>query len=256
MPTINRDGVDIYYTTRGDGPALLLTHGYSATSAMWEGQLEAFSDRFTVIAWDMRGHGSSGSPRDDAAYSEALTVEDMAAILDHLGFEEAVIGGLSLGGYMSLAFHATFPQRVRALLIIDCGPGYRKDEPRQAWNEMALQRAADIEARGLAALGDGSAERTTAVHTDPMGLVYAARHMLTQEDARVLESLPDIKVPALVVAGAEDAPFLAATDYMAAKIQDAEKLIVANAGHAVNIDQPDAFNAGVRKFLDARRLAE
>ena len=244
MPQIDRDGVRIHYETRGSGPALLLTHGYSATGEMWAGQLDALSDDHTVIAWDMRGHGQSDSPRDDSLYSEALTIDDMAAILDATGFTSAVVGGLSLGGYMSLAFNATHPERVRGLLIIDCGPGYKRDDARAAWNETAFERARDIERDGAAALTGASA-----THADIVGLAYAARNMLTQHTPRVIESLPGITVPTLVVAGADDEPFLAATDYMAAKIPGAEKLIIPDAGHAVNMDQPQAFNAGIRAFL-------
>jgi pimeloyl-ACP methyl ester carboxylesterase len=78
--------------------------------------------------------------------------------------------------------------------------------------------------------------------------------MLTQHSPRVIESLPDIAVPAIVLAGAEDEPFLAATDYMAAKIPGAEKVIVPDAGHAVNLDQPLAFNEAIRTFLKANDL--
>ncbi len=254
VASINRAGVEIYFEARGTGPAILLTHGYSATSKMWAGQLDALSDTHTVVAWDMRGHGQSDSPADDALYSEALTVGDMAAILDHLGFDSAIVGGLSLGGYMSLAFHATYPERVQGLLIIDCGPGYRKDAPREVWNQTAYQRAADIERLGIEALAGGSAERASATHKDINGLVYAARNMLTQHNDRVISSLPNIRVPALVVAGANDEPFLVATDYMARKISGAAKLIIADAGHAVNMDQPAAFNAGVQAFLTEHRL--
>ena len=249
MPYLDRDGVKIYFETHGSGPALMLTHGFSATARMWDSQIDALSANHTLVLWDMRGHGSSDAPRDDACYSEALTVDDMAALLDEVGADTAIVGGLSLGGYMSLAFHATYPQRVKALLIIDCGPGYKKDAPRQAWNETALQRADDIAAHGLAALQGGSAERASAVHKDLQGLVYAARHMLTQKNSRVIESLPHVAVPSLVIAGADDEPFLAATDYMAAKIPGAEKLIISDAGHAVNMDQPQAFNRGVADFL-------
>src|SRR4051794_22515070 len=104
MSTLNRDGVDIYYEVHGRGPPLLLTHGYSSTSAMWQGQIEALSKDHTLILWDMRGHGKSDYPEDPAAYSEALTGGDMAALLDDAGAATAIIGGLSLGGYMSLAF--------------------------------------------------------------------------------------------------------------------------------------------------------
>src|SRR4030081_1424596 len=132
MPNINRDGVKIYYEVRGDGPPLLLTHGYSSTSAMWQGQVDALSKQHKLILWDMRGHGQSDYPDDPSAYSEALTVGDMAAILDAIGTERAIIGGLSLGGYMSLAFYRPYPHRARALLIIDTGPGFKKDDAREA----------------------------------------------------------------------------------------------------------------------------
>src|SRR5690349_24889292 len=122
MPVINRDGVKIYYEVHGEGPPLLLTHGYSSTSAMWRGQVDALAKDHTLVLWDMRGHGQSDYPDDLKAYSEALTVGDMAAILDAIGAQRAIIGGLSLGGYMSLAFTRAYPQRVRALLIIDTGP--------------------------------------------------------------------------------------------------------------------------------------
>ncbi len=82
MPKLNRDGVNIYYEVHGSGPPLLLTHGYSSTSGMWQGQIEALSKHHELVLWDMRGHGQSDYPNDPTAYSEALTVGDMAALLD------------------------------------------------------------------------------------------------------------------------------------------------------------------------------
>ena len=140
MPKLKRDGVELYYEVHGDGPPVLLTHGYSSSSHMWEGQVAAFSKHFKLITWDMRGHGHSGYPDDLGAYTEAATVADMAAILDAVGAKRAVIGGLSLGGYMSLAFHLAHPERTQALLIIDTGPGYKKDEPRAGWNATSIAR--------------------------------------------------------------------------------------------------------------------
>src|SRR5439155_108760 len=88
-------------------------------------------------------------PEDPAAYSEARTVADMAALLGHYGIERAVIGGLSLGGYMSLGFHLTHPQMVRALMLFATGPGFRNGEARQAWNARAQHRAGDNSVAGL-----------------------------------------------------------------------------------------------------------
>jgi len=250
MPKIDRDGVNIYYEVHGRGPALLLTHGYSSTSAMWEGQIEALSKHHTLVLWDMRGHGQSDYPDDSSAYSEALTVADMAALLDAIGAQTAIVGGLSLGGYMSLAFYRAHPDRARALLIIDTGPGFKKDDAREAWNKRARETGDRFEREGLAVLKSGSRERSTVTHRDASGLARAARGMLTQRDARVIESLPDIKVPSLVVVGADDTPFIAASDYMAAKIPGAKKAVIPSAGHAVNIDQPQAFIEAVLPFLD------
>jgi pimeloyl-ACP methyl ester carboxylesterase len=254
MPELNRDGVKLYYEVHGSGPVILLTHGYSATSQMWAGQAEALSRGHTLVTWDMRGHGQSDYPADPEAYSEAATVADMAAILDAVGAPEAVIGGLSLGGYMSLAFHLAHPERTRALLIIDTGPGYKKDEARDGWNRNALATADRYEREGLGNLARGSVEMRTSRHRDAAGLALAARGMLTQKDARVISSLPSISVPAIVVVGANDTPFLAASDYMASKIPGAQKVVIPDAGHAANIDQPAAVNAAIVDFLQAKGL--
>lgn len=249
MPMLDRDGVKIHYEVAGDGPALLLTHGYSATGEMWQGQLTTLSPHFKVITWDMRGHGASDYPQDQAAYSEEATVADMAALLDAVGAEQAIIGGLSLGGYMSLAFHRAHPQRTRALLIIDTGPGYKNDQAREGWNANAIRRAERLETDGLGDVSKASAEVRQARHRDATGLARAARGMLTQRDARVIESLPGVAVPSVVIVGAQDTPFLAASDYMAAKIPGAKKIVVEGAGHSVNIDKPEAFNAALMGFL-------
>jgi pimeloyl-ACP methyl ester carboxylesterase len=254
MPMLDRDGVKIHYEVAGDGPALILTHGYSSTGEMWAGQIAPLAEHFKVITWDMRGHGRSDYPQDQGQYSEAATVEDMAALLDTVDAPQAIVGGLSLGGYMGLAFHATHPERTRALLIIDTGPGYKNDQARDGWNANAIARAERYDAQGLPDLAKASAEVRLARHRDATGLARAARGMLTQKNARVIESLPTVKVPAIVIVGANDTPFRAASDYMAAKIPGAKKVVIPDAGHSANIDQPQAFNAALLGFLKEARL--
>ena len=235
MARLDRNGVGIHYEVHGQGgPAILLSHGYSATCRMWDGQIAALKDRFRVI--------------DPTLYSEAMTVEDMAAILHACGETRAVIGGLSLGGYMTLAFHLRHRATCRALMLFDTGPGFRKDEARDAWNKYARQRADDLEARGYAALGSSDEVRMSQ-HRTPLGLAGAARGMLAQENAGVIASLDSIAVPTLVLVGANDTNFLAATDYMAGKIPGARKVIIPDAGHASNLHQPAAFNAAIEGFL-------
>ncbi len=202
MPYLNRDGVNIYYEQRGKGPTVLLSHGYSASARMWAGQMEALSSRYHIIAWDMRGHDRSDSPDNPELYSHDLTVADMTAILDACGAKRAVIAGLSLGGFMSLAFNLARSERVAALMLFDTGPGYKKTAPRDEWNKMTGSMAKALETKGLAAIG-ASAEVTLAQHRSAQGLAHAARGMLAQSDGRVIESLPSIKVPTLGARGRE-----------------------------------------------------
>lgn len=253
MHTLDNNGVKLHYEVHGRGPVLLLSHGFSATARMWDGQIDALSRDHTLVLWDMRGHGASDYPANPAAYSEDATVADMAAILDAVGAKTAIIGGLSLGGYMSLAFHLRHPERCRALLIIDTGPGFKNDQARDAWNARSLDTAARFDAEGLAPLATGTAERANSRHRDASGLAHAARGMLTQRDAGVINSLPGIKVPSLVLVGSRDTAFLIATDYMAAKIAGSTKVVIDDAGHAANIDQPAAFNQAVLAFLATLR---
>jgi pimeloyl-ACP methyl ester carboxylesterase len=252
MSILNREGVNIFYEVDGvdgDRPPVLLTHGYSATSEMWRPNLEALRARRRVITWDIRGHGRSDSPEDQALYSSELSVGDMEALLDATGSKKAVVGGLSLGGYLSLAFHLRHPERVAALMLFDTGPGFKRDEPREAWNRTAEATAAAYETRGLEALPNRP-EVSRSTHRGAAGLAKAARGILVQYDARVIESLSRIDVPVLVVVGALDTPFLAASDYMASKVPGAIKAVIPDAGHSSNIDQPEAFNRIVLDFLD------
>lgn len=245
------DGVALAYQVhnpQGSGVPLLLTHGFGATAGMWGPNIDALSADRPVIVWDQRGHGSSDAPDDLDRYSEQISVADMAAILDAAGADRAVVGGMSLGGYLSLAFHLAHPQRVAALVLVDTGPGFRNDEAREKWNAWVERRAQNLERGETPA--DMSAELAQAVHEHPEGLPRAARRVMAQKDARVISSLDSITVPTLVVVGADDTDFLAGAEYMDRKIPNSRKVVIENAGHAANMDQPEAFNTAVRELLE------
>ncbi len=241
MSNLDRpDGTRIWYQKVGPaagGPALplVLSHGFGATAEMWLPNVAALSAGREVVTWDLRGHGQTQSPLDQGLYTAAACVEDLAALLDETGFERAVIGGLSLGGYLSLAFYRKYPERVAALVLADTGPGFRKDEARQQWNDRANAQADRLEKAG-----DEASAR----------LALAARGMLAQADASVIDSLPQVSVPTLVVVGADDTAFLGAASYLTAKIDGAVQVTLDGAGHMANIDAREAFNHEVVNFLE------
>jgi pimeloyl-ACP methyl ester carboxylesterase len=244
MPYLERDGVRLFYESYGSGGLpVLLSHGFGSSSRMWEPNVAALSADRQVIAWDLRGHGQTDCPPEQE-HSAAASLDDMAALIDSIGAQRAVLCGLSLGGYLSLSFCRAHPERVAALVLCDTGPGFRNDEARQRWNDRAMAQAARIERDGLGALGtDGQ------FHTDAAGVARAARGILTQQDASVIDSLPSIDVPVLVVVGSQDTAFLGAASYMTAKIPAARQVLIEGAGHVSNVDAPEQFNEAVTGFL-------
>jgi len=246
---LDRGGVRIQYEVAGSGPAILLTHGFGASSRMFSGNVDALAKDNTVLTWDLRGHGASDYPADPEAYSAPLTLEDMAGVLDAAGVDHAVLLGHSLGGYLSLEFRLRFPERAAGLVLVGTGPGFRNDEARAGWNRFAEKTAERLAERGLDALAK-SDELSPGEHRDALGLVHAARGILPQRDASVIDSLPSVPVPTLVVVGADDKTFLAGSQYVAAKVPDAELEVVEGARHAPNVSHAELFNERVRAFLD------
>jgi pimeloyl-ACP methyl ester carboxylesterase len=250
VPFLDRGSLSIHYDVYGeasDRPPLLLSHGFSAGGEMWERNVGPLCRDRQVLSWDMRGHARSDSPASAAEYGVERSVEDMLMLLEVLQVSRAVLCGMSLGGFLSLAFHAHHPQRVAALILVGTGPGFRREESRREWNAFAERTAAGLERDGLAAL---PSSREAARHSNALGLAHTARLVIAQRDAHVIDSLGGIAVPTLVVVGALDANFLSAAEYMAAKIPGARKVVLGGVGHAANIEAAGAFNAAVRHFLE------
>jgi pimeloyl-ACP methyl ester carboxylesterase len=256
MHTLRRHGPDIAYDISGSragrGSMLLLTHGFCATSRMFDPNVAALAVDNLVITWDLPGHGASGAPDDPSLYSVALVLAQMIALLDHMDVPRATLVGHSLGGFLSLEFAMAHPDRVEALILVDTGPGFRRDEGRDDWNAMAERYAKSLTERGLDGIPVGP-ELSPGGHRSAAGLAHFARNVLTQRDASVLNGLPSIGVPTLVIVGSEDAAFLSGSEYMAAKIPMARLVVIPGAGHAPNIDQPDVFDRCVQEFVAANR---
>jgi len=202
----------VHVERRGQGPAIVFVHGMGVSSESWAAQMAALEDRFTVVAFDLLGHGKSPVPEDPSLYSRDGALEDLDAVLAELD-EKPVLVGHSLGGYLSLAYVATRPDAVRGLVVMATGPGYRDAEKREAWNARSRRNA------------------------HRFGVEPQVAGLNLQQDALVMESLPDIHVPTLALAGtADDEAYSRSAQYLARKMPNARYVEIEGGGHLMHED--------------------
>jgi pimeloyl-ACP methyl ester carboxylesterase len=151
MPSVQAsDGAEICYRAVGEGTPLILSTASFSSLLHWSGQEQALSRRYRLVTWDYRGHGHSEAPVEPERYSLAQVVDDLRAVHDAAaGGEPAFVGGLSIGGLVSLSYYLAHPERVRALLLFNTGPGFKNPEALAQWNEMLEKAATKMETVGL-----------------------------------------------------------------------------------------------------------
>ena len=256
---INR--IRLHYVQAGQGVPLLMVHGYPLDHALWQPQLDGMSDIAQVIAPDLRGFGQSDAP--EGVYTMDTHADDLAALLDVLKIERAVVCGLSMGGYIALAFWRKYASRVCGLILVDTRAGADSLAARQTRLDMVeLVKGHGSAAAAKAMLPRLLAESTRQSHPEqvesirammlrqsPTGIIGAQLGMAERPDSTPL--LPTINVPTLCIFGAEDVitPVEPEGKSMAAAIPGAKLVVIPNAGHLSNLEQPEAFNAAVREFL-------
>lgn len=249
----------IHYERRGNGPGLLLLHGIGSNSRSFRHQLADLSDSWTVVSWDAPGYGRSDDP------AKPFSLEDLADravdVLDEVEHEHAHVLGVSMGGVIAqLVFHR-HRQRVRSLILADTNPGggALPEPERSARVHQRLESLETLGARGMAEqraphlLRPAASPALLAEVTDIMAEVRpagyrAAAVALGQTDLTPL--LGAIDVPTLVIHGEQDSVVPAETGRMLAEaIPGARLVLIPDAGHVSNQEQPAAFNAAVRQFL-------
>ena len=266
------DGVRLYAERHpedgsGSGLPIVFSCAYSTTHANWRSQVEPLvAAGHRVALWDYRGHGRSDVPLDSAAYTIDQVVSDLARIVDWVaGDERCVLAGLSFGGLASLHFALAHSERVAGLVLADSGPGFKNPEAAAEWKRRSEKTADYLEARGMEAFVTGKAAPTCIGRDpelpaariaadgiraqDPAGVARFGRHVAGLAPP-VIDALPEIKAPALVVVGAEDKAYLRAAEVMAAKLPQSRYELIEGAGHIVNIEATDTFNGLVLKFLE------
>ncbi len=249
---LERPGARLAYEVAGDGPAMVLIHGFGLDMRMWDPQVGALAARFLVVRYDCRGFGASG-PLDPAVpYTHA---GDLIALLDHLDVGEAVLAGLSFGGRVALQAALAAPDRVRGLALLDAVLDGVPWDPKsaEALDEVTLRvRAAGVLAGREAWLAHplfaAARERPDlAAALAAMVAGYPGQHWLGQdphrETRRPLDLLEAVAGPALVAVGERDVPgFREMSAVLARRIPGAAYHVVAGAGHMVNMEQPAVIN--------------
>ena len=256
-----KDPGTLAYTSRGAGkPALLLVHGYPLDRSMWEPQLSGLENVAHVIAPDLRGFGES------PAAGEMVTMDehawDLARVLGAVSETQAVVCGLSMGGYVAMAFAARYPSAVRGLILANTRSGADSDAAREA-RRGAIEKA---RTEGVGAIADGMlpkmlTDATRAARPDlaakvrammarqPVGGVAAALRGMMERPDRT-SWLPSIAVPTLVITSDADV-LIPQTESaaMAQAIPRSKLVVIPGAAHLSNLENADAFNKAVRDFL-------
>lgn len=244
----------------GEGLPVVLLHAFPLNRAMWAPQREALSGKFRLVTPDLRGFGQSGIGEGESTME--LLADDVHALLLELRLDRVVLGGLSMGGYVTFAFYRKFPRAVQGLILADTRAQADSEEARQGRFEIASL----AEREGVTAvtehllpklLGESTLEgkpevvervRAMILEAPPAGVARALRGMAARPDSTPL--LGQIQCPALVLVGAEDklAP-LAEAESMARAIPLARFETIPAAGHLSNLEQPVAFSAALENFL-------
>jgi 3-oxoadipate enol-lactonase len=254
-------GARLAYQVIGDGPAVVLVHGFGLDMRMWDRQAAHLAARFRVIRYDCRGFGASGPFDPAVAYNHA---GDLFALLDHLGIGRAVLAGLSFGGRVVLQAALAAPHRVRGLVMMDAVvDGVPWDRESLA----ALRLTGEIaQAHGLLAgraawlahpLFAGARTRPeVSERLAAMVAAYPGQHWIGHDPHEesgppLTQALGELAVPVLVLAGEHDVPgFREMSAVLARRIPGAAHHVVAGAGHMINMEQPAAVNDALTRFLD------
>ena len=261
--TITVGDVQLSYRDTGTGPVLVFLHAFPLNQSMWDEQLAEFSADHRVVTFDWRGFGGSSLGSRESRME--VFADDLNGLLDSLDIDKAVICGLSMGGYATLAFMRNHPERASSLILADTRAGSDTEEARANRAKMAAKArekgaSAIVEDILPKLLGKTSLDSRPTISarvrsmidpTNPEAIARALEGMSARPNS--LPLLPSIKCPTLVIVGSEDE--LTPPDeskQLAAGIEGATLEIIGSAGHLTNVEAPAEFNRVVRRFLETQ----
>ena len=261
------DGLLLHVDMTGEGPPIVLLHGFTGSSASWATLRAALDATHTTIAVDLPGHGRSSSPSDPTRYALTRFANDVVRVLDSLHLERVALLGYSMGGRAALRLALAHPARVAALVLESASPGI--EDPVQRHERVAadIALATSIERDGVDAFVSRwedlpmwvsqrrlaetvlDAQRAQRMASDAGGLANSLRGAGAGVDESVIHRLAELIVPTLVVVGALDEPYVALGRSIRQALPDARLTVVPESGHAVHLERPDALADTVLEFL-------
>ena len=256
MPRAAINGQDIYFEdTGGDGPAVILAHGFLMDQEMFAPQVEALRENYRVITWDERGFGRTDF--DGRPFSYWDSASDCLGLMDHLGIDRAVVGGMSQGGFLSLRTALVAPDRVRALILLDTQAGGEDAEHIEAYTGMLQMWAAAGPVDELANTVAGIIINDAAESPKWVAKWQARDKALIAESGACLMNrddisgrLAEITCPALVVHGTEDTAItMDKAEALAAGLVGCRGVVKVAGAHAANLTNPEPVNAAILEFL-------
>ncbi len=262
------DGVRLYYEETGSGRTVIFVHEFAGDMRSWEPQMRHFGRSYRCISYNARGYPPSDIPAQHTSYSQARAADDIKAVLDAAGADDAHVIGLSMGGFATLHFGFRHPKRARSLCVGGCGYGAEPEqsdrfkEEAEATAKILLNGSMDAFAE---AYGHGPT-RVQFENKDPRGFAEFKR-MLAEHSAlgsantqlgvqrarpslyTLVDEMKKLKVPTLIITGDEDWPTLMPGILMKRNISSSALAVMPNAGHAINLEDPDVYNRIVSDFL-------
>lgn len=268
MPHADSNGTRIYFEETGSGYPIIFVHEFGADLRAWEAQVRWFSREYRCIRFNARGYPPSDVPSSDNQYGQQFAADDIAAVLKSLSIDRAHIVGLSMGAFATLHFGLRHPQMASALVVAGCGSGAPYTE-RERFKTEAIAFAGQLLSMGTGKIAEQVGSSPTRIQLkikDPLGWdefvqqfsehsaegsAYTLRnYQALRSSLYDLESeLSACTIPTFLIVGDEDWPCLEANLYLKRIMRSASLLMLPSTGHAVNLEEPAAFNNSVHQFL-------